>query len=210
MPKISIIIADDHAVVRQGTRNMLEQDKSFNILAEASNGTEAIDLTLTRKPDILLLDISMPDLNGIEVLKNIKSKAFDQKIVFFTAHSDLQYVKAAIKSNVDGYLTKSIDPEELNRSLKKICEGERVISQDISSLLASQLWNKEITPTDLTPRETEILVFVAGGKSNKEISEELCIAVRTVETHVANILKKLKLANRTQISRYANEKGYVS
>lgn len=210
MSRISIIIADDHAVVRQGTKNMLENDPAYEILAEASNGTDTINLTLIKNPDILLLDISMPDFNGIEVLKKIKKSNPNQKVVLFTAYSDLQYVKAAIKANVDGYLTKSIDPEELNKSLKKIIKGERVVSQDISTLLASQLWDKEKVPARLTSRETEIMILVAKGKSNKDIAEDLYIAVRTVETHVANILKKLNLSNRTQISRYANDKGIIN
>jgi NarL family two-component system response regulator LiaR len=209
MSKISIILADDHAVVREGTRRMLEEDPDITILAEAENGNDAINLTLVKKPDILIVDISMPDINGLEVLKRIKAKVPEQKVVFFTAHSDLQYVKAAIKHNIDGYLTKSIDLRQLNSSIKKILGGERVVSQDISSLLATQFWSKVKSPADLTPREHEIMVLVARGKSNNEIAEELCIAIRTVETHVANILKKLKFSNRTQISSYAYEQGYI-
>jgi NarL family two-component system response regulator LiaR len=204
-----MILADDHAVVREGTRRMLEEDPEIKILGEAGNGSDAINLTLLKKPDILLVDISMPDMNGLEVLKKIKSKDPAQKVVFFTAHSDLQYVKAAIKNSVDGYLTKSIDLRQLNQSIRRILQGERVVSQDISSLLATQFWSKVKSPADLTPREHEIMILVARGKSNNEIAEELCIAVRTVETHVANILKKLKFSNRTQISSYAYEQGLI-
>lgn len=207
--KISIIVADDHAVVREGTRKMLEEDPDIIILGEAANGNEAITLTQLKKPDILLLDISMPDINGLEVLKKIKTANPQQKVVFFTAHSDLQYVKAAIKENVDGYLTKSIDFKQLIFSIKKILTGERVVSPDISSQLATQFWSNIKGPADLTPREYEIVMLVAKGKSNQDISSELCIAVRTVETHVANILKKLKLSNRTQISSYAYGHGLI-
>lgn len=209
MSKISIIVADDHAVVRQGTKRMLEEDPEIRVTGEASNGNEAINLTLLKKPDILLLDISMPDVNGLEVIKTLKSKVPEQKVVIFTAHSDLQYVKAAIKYNVDGYLTKNIDTNNLISSIKRILEGERVVSQDISSQLANQFWSNVKGPSDLTPREYEIMILVAKGMSNQEVSQELCIAVRTVETHVANILKKLKFSNRTQISSYAYQQGLI-
>ncbi|MEW5821915.1 MAG: response regulator transcription factor [Cyanobacteriota bacterium] len=209
MNKITIIVADDHAVVRQGTKLMLEEDEDINVIAEAANGTDAINLTNLKKPDILLLDISMPDMNGLEVINKLKAKDSSQKVVIFTAHSDLQYVKAAIKSNVDGYLTKNIDSETLIDSIKRILEGERVVSQDISSQLANQFWSNVKGPADLTSREYEIMLLVAKGKSNQEVAEELCIAVRTVETHVANILKKLKFSNRTQISSYAYQQGLI-
>lgn len=209
MSQISIILADDHAVVREGTRRMLEIDPEFTVIGEASNGNDAINLALAKKPDILLVDISMPDINGLEVLKKIKAQNTILKVVFFTAHSDLQYVKAAIKLNVDGYLTKSIDLKLLNSYIRRILTGERVVSEDISSLLANQFWNKVKSPADLTPREHEIMILVAQGKSNHEVADSLCIAVRTVETHVANILKKLKFSNRTQISSYAYEQGLI-
>jgi DNA-binding NarL/FixJ family response regulator len=209
MKKITIIVADDHTVVREGTRKMLERDPELEILAEASNGRDALNLTELKRPDILLLDISMPDINGIEVLKILKSKYPDQKIVFFSAYSDLQYVKTAIKENVNGYLTKSMEFEELVSKLKRIYKGEQVVSKDISFQLSSQFVSDIKNKTDLTPREYEITVFISNGFSNQDIANELCIAVRTVETHVANILKKLNVANRTQISSYAHKHGLI-
>lgn len=209
MKKITIIVADDHAIVRQGTRKIFEELNDFQILGEASNGKEAINLCIVKRPDILLLDLSMPDVNGIEVLKLIKSKVSDQKIVIFTAQSDLQYVKAALKHGADGYLTKSVDSNQLKESLKKVANGEKIISQDISYQLTSYLMTEKKGTGNLTSREYEIMLLVAKGKSNHEVAKELCIAVRTVETHVANILKKLKLVNRTQISSYAYENGLI-
>lgn len=209
MSKFTIIVADDHAVVRQGTKAMLMEDPDIDVIADASNGSDAINMTLLKKPDILLLDISMPDMNGLEVIKKLKAKDPKQRIVVFSAHSDLQYVKAAIKSNVEGYLTKNIDMKQLIESLKKIMGGERVVSQEVSARLANQLWSNVKGHADLTPREYEIMLLVARGKSNQEVSEELCIAVRTVETHVANVLKKLKFSNRTQLSSYAYQHGLI-
>lgn len=209
MKKISIIVADDHAIVRQGTRKIFEDLNDFQILGEASNGKEALNLCIVKKPDILLLDLSMPDINGIEVLKLLKSKVPEQKIVIFTAQSDLQYVKAALKYGADGYLTKSVDSNQLKESLKKVANGEKIVSQDISYQLTSYLMTEKKGTGNLTSREYEIMLLVAKGKSNQDVAKELCIAVRTVETHVANILKKLKLVNRTQISSYAYENGLI-
>ncbi|MGD9580780.1 MAG: response regulator [Vampirovibrionia bacterium] len=209
MSKITVIVADDHSVVRQGTKAMLEEDPDIEVVAEACNGSEAIKQVNLKKPDILLLDISMPEMNGLDVLKKIKEKDYSQKVVIFTAYPDLQYVKAAIQENVDGYLTKNIDSKNLIASIKKIIDGERVVSQDISSQLANQFWTNVKGPADLTPREYEIMILVAKGKSNQDVAKELCIAVRTVETHVANILKKLQFSNRTQISNYAYQHGLI-
>ena len=209
MSKITVIVADDHSVVRQGTKAMLEEDPDIEVVSEASNGNEALQQVSLKKPDILLLDISMPDINGLDVLKKIKAKDASQRVVIFTAYPDLQYVKAAIQENVDGYLTKNIDSKNLISSIKRILTGERVVSQDISSQLANQLWTNIKGPADLTPREYEIMIFVARGKSNQDVANELCIAVRTVETHVANILKKLQFSNRTQISSYAYQHGLI-
>lgn len=209
MSKITVIVADDHSVVRQGTKAMLEEDPDIEVISEASNGNEALQQVSLKKPDILLLDISMPDINGLDVLKKIKAKDACQRVVIFTAYPDLQYVKAAIQENVDGYLTKNIDSKNLISSIKRILSGERVVSQDISSQLANQLWANVKGPADLTPREYEIMIFIARGKSNQDVANELCIAVRTVETHVANILKKLQFSNRTQISSYAYQHGLI-
>lgn len=209
MEKITLIIADDHHVVREGTIKMLEQDSTFEILAEASNGSEAVSLTLLKQPDILLLDVSMPDLNGMEVIRKLKKANLNQKIVMFSAHADLQYVNAAMKEGVDGYLTKNTGSADLCSFLKRAAQGERVYSNDVSSRLVNEMWSAKQTKSNLTAREYEIMTLVAKGYSNQDVANDLCIAVRTVETHVANILKKLKLTNRTQISRYAYEKGII-
>ena len=209
MDKLRIIVVDDHFVVREGTRKMLEQNSDLEVIAEAESGNEAVSLTKKHKPDILLLDVGLPDISGIEALKKVKKDNPKQIVVMFSAYDDLQYVNAAVKKGADGYLTKNISSKELYHHLKCVMKGEKVFSQDISSRLLNQMWSTKSEKSELTTREYEILTLVAKGNSNQEISEELCIAVRTVETHVGNILKKLGVTNRTQLSSYAYEKGMI-
>jgi len=204
MSKINIVLADDHVLVRKGIRSMLELDTDIKVIGEAGNGKEALELAKQLKPDILVLDIRMPEMNGLEAAAQLGEHAPGTRAVILSMHDSEEYVVQALQSGAYGYLLKDTDKEEFIRALRQIQSGNKYFSGAVSHVLANQLLNARPylnprTPVEdvyhLTRREKEILRMVIDGKHNKEIAELLGKSLRTIETHRFNIMKKLGVNN---------------
>lgn len=204
--KIKIVIADDHEVIRTGLRRLLSVDKSILILDEAPNGLKAIELVKYHKPDIALLDILMPQMDGIEATKIIKTTCPDVLVVILTAFEDAEHLEKALEAEADGYLTKDIGTKELIAALHDVFLGERVFSKSIVNLLQSTYGYNDtssIAHISISKREQEILNYVALGKTSLEISQILNISHRTVQSHRSNIMQKLRIKTAGELIRYA-------
>jgi DNA-binding NarL/FixJ family response regulator len=210
---IKILIADDHHVVRRGLVFFLKTQKEIEVIGEAKNGQEAVDLTKTLNPDLVLMDLDMPIMDGIEATKQIKAILPNMKIMILTSFSDQDHVIPAIEAGASGYQLKDIEPDELVRSIKRIMSGENQLHPKATTHLLSHMTNKNRDvkqPTDeLTKRELEVLLEIAKGKSNKEIASALYITEKTVKTHVSNVLSKLNLQDRTQAALFAVKNGLI-
>lgn len=204
---IRVLIVDDHHVVRKGLVFFLRTQKDLNIIGEAANGKEAVELAKSLKPDIILMDLVMPEMDGIEATKIIIREHPEIKIMMLTSFSDQDHVIPALEAGASGFQLKDIQPDELVASLKKIMNGENQLHPKATSHLLNNLSNKGIQEKvlieELTKRELDVLKEIAKGKSNKEIASSLFITEKTVKTHVSNILAKLELADRTQAALYA-------
>jgi DNA-binding NarL/FixJ family response regulator len=203
---IQIVIADDHHVVRRGLAFFLKTQLDIDIIGEAGNGKEAVDLARTLRPDLILMDLVMPEMDGIEATKIIKSELPEIKIMMLTSFSDQDHVIPALEAGASGYQLKDIEPDELIKCVKKIMDGENQLHPKATSHLLENLSNKKDDKkliSELTKRELDVLKEIARGKSNKEIASSLFITEKTVKTHVSNLLAKLELADRTQAALYA-------
>jgi two-component system, NarL family, response regulator NreC len=216
MNTYKILLADDHALFRQGLKRILSEKKDLEVIGEVADGLELIKLLNKVKPHIIILDISMPNIRGIEAIPEIKSIKPDSKILILTMHRDMEYLQQAISSGADGYLLKEDADSELFSAIKKIKQGKIYISPKLSEFLTED-WAKihrgehdlSQESESLTRREREILKMVAEGKSSKEIASLLNISIRTVEHHRANIMEKLNLENIADLIKYAIRKGYI-
>jgi len=208
---IRILIADDHHVVRRGLAFYLKTQPDFEIAGEAANGEEAVKKAAELKPDIVLMDLDMPVMDGIAATAKIKEQQPNMKIMILTSFSDQNHVIPAVEAGALGYQLKDVEPDELAASIRKLASGENQLHPKATSHLLSQISaNRKETkkPLDeLTKREKEVLKEIASGKSNKEISSSLFITEKTVKTHVSSILSKLELADRTQAALYAVKNG---
>jgi DNA-binding NarL/FixJ family response regulator len=201
---IRILIADDHHVVRRGLAFFLKTQKDIEIIGEAGNGREAVELARRLKPDLILMDLVMPEMDGIQATKMIKSEIPEIKIMMLTSFSDQDHVIPALEAGASGYQLKDIEPDELIHCIKKIMNGENQLHPKATSHLLANLSNKESNLIEqLTKRELDVLKEIARGKSNKEIASSLFITEKTVKTHVSNLLGKLELADRTQAALFA-------
>lgn len=213
---IRIILADDHAVMRRGLRLLLEQQKDFEIVGEASDGREAVKLAETLKPDIAVLDITMPNLNGIEAARQITAKQLGVSIVVLSMHADESFVLRALKAGARGYLLKESPESDFINAIRMVSEGNSFFSPTVSRMLVEdyvrQLQDRDIEDSYelLTLREREILQLIAEGKSNKEIANMLYLSLYTVETHRSNILEKLNLHSVPELILYAVRKGVIA
>lgn len=202
---IKIIMADDHEVVRAGLRRLLSVDKSIKVLDEGANGSDAVNLVEYHKPDIALLDILMPQMNGIEATKEIKATS-DTLVIMLTAYEDSYHLEQALAAGADGYLAKDIGAKELIEAIHSVVHGQRAFSKSIIKVM-----QKKYVPTEeqdsgavtITKREQEILNLVAMGKTSQEIANELFISIRTVESHTYNIMQKLDIKNTAGLVRYS-------
>ena len=208
-----VIIADDHAIVRAGLRALIHADASLELVGEAAGGYEAIELVEKNRPEILVLDLSMPDLDGISVTREIHPKFPDLNILILTLHEDEALLKEAIKAGASGYILKRAAETELISAIRTILRGDLYVDPS----MVRALLNDPAKPSDarnesnesITPREKEILQMIVQGYTNRQIGEELHISVRTVEGHRANILEKLGLHSRVEMVRYAREHGLI-
>ncbi|WP_281240095.1 response regulator transcription factor [Flavobacterium praedii] len=211
---IRVVLADDHVFVRDGIKSLLENEANITVVGEATDGLEALTLIDSLQPDLLILDIRMPNLTGIEVVEQLRSKNNLVKIVMLSMHESEEYVLKSIQAGADGYLLKGSSKEEFLKALHTVANGGKYFSGDISSILIGQLTNPTFTAEPkhslgeeqlITKREKEILKLLLTGKGNKEIAEALDISKRTAEVHRFNLMKKLKVKNLMELSNKATE-----
>jgi two-component system response regulator NreC len=216
MRKIRIVLADDHKLMRSGLRVLLEQQPDLTVVGEASDGREAVALVASQRPDVLVMDIGMPSLNGIEAAAQITQSNPEAAIVMLSMHSDESYVLRALKAGAKGYLLKDSAEADLIQAVRAVAEGKSFFSTAVSKVLLDDYVRKQKRsgaedPYDLlTPREREVLQLVAEGKSNKEVAQLLNLSVYTVETHRSNIMEKLNLHGVPELILYAVRKGIIS
>jgi two-component system, NarL family, response regulator LiaR len=208
--KVRILIADDHAIVREGLRALIATEPDLELVAEASDGVQAVMKAHALKPDVILLDMLMPRKDGLEALVEIKKDWAEAHVIVLTSFSDDEKVFSAIRNGALGYLLKETSPDELLKAIQSVAQGEGFLSPSIAAKVMREINQPpKLPPTKdpLTEREVEILQWVAQGLTNDEIAEKLVVSERTVRTHVSNILAKLQLANRTQAALYALREG---
>jgi len=211
---IRVVLADDHVFVRDGIKSLLENEAKIEVVGEATDGLEALKSVEINQPDLLILDIRMPNMTGIEVVEKLRSQNNFVKIVMLSMHESEEYVLKSIKAGADGYLLKGSSKDEFLKALNTVSEGGKYFSGDISSILIGQLTHpttfsetKQLSNEEMmiTKREKEILTLLLSGKGNKEIAEALDISKRTAEVHRFNLMKKLKVKNLIELSNKANE-----
>lgn len=204
--KISILIADDHSMIREGLKQLLELEQNFNVIGFADNGRKAIDKINELHPDILLLDVNMPVLGGIETLAEIRKNNINVKVIMLTIHNEREYLIKAVELGCDGYILKESDSDELKNAIYNVYEGKRYIQPNMTPMLNSYLASKaedDKKLVGLTKREIQVLKMVAEGMFNRDIAERLEISERTVKNHIANIFKKIQVSDRTQAAVFA-------
>lgn len=210
---IRVLIVDDHAIVRKGIRALLATERDIEVIGEAGDGVEAIAQAQALQPDVILMDLVMPKIDGIEATRQITEKLSGVRILVLTSFAADDKVFPAIKAGALGYLLKDTGPNDLVQAIHQVYQGQPSLEPSIARKVLSELSHppkEPLTPDPLTERELEVLRLVAQGKSNKEIAEQLVIADMTVRAHVSNVLGKLHLASRTQAALYALRKGIAS
>jgi len=215
--KIRILIADDHSVVREGLRTLLGKVEDFDVIAEAADGEEAVRLIIEKKPDVAILDISMPVVNGIEATRQVRRASPKTKILIFTIHENEEYVYQMVAAGANGYVLKDAGKNDLIAAVRAIQYGGRFFSPGVSRLIIDEFVRRSrepapaaSEPTGLTGRESEILQYIASGLTNAEIARKLFLSVRTVNTHRTNLMHKLDVHNTAGLVRYAMENGLVT
>ncbi|MBM6997674.1 response regulator transcription factor [Paenibacillus sp. DXFW5] len=216
MSKIKVMIVDDHDMVRMGLKTYLMLDPGFEVIGEAGDGREAVEI-LERglpegPPDIILMDLMMPNMNGAEATKEVLSRFPGMKIVILTSFLEDDLVVQAVEAGAVSYVLKTVSAEELIYALQGAFRGMPVMTGDVAQALTRGLRQRTVKGDDsgMTEREKEVLLLIAEGKSNKDIAEELHISIKTVKTHVSNLLMKCELEDRTQLAIYAHRQGWVT
>ena len=216
MDKIKILIADDHAVVREGTRQILENEQDLKVVAEAGDGEEAVGLATSLKPDIAIIDIAMPKLDGIEATKQIKASCPSIAVLILTAYDDEQFIFSLLEAGAAGYLLKSVRGRQLVDAVRSVYGGESVLHPSVARKVLNRFVPsterlKEEKPHEaLSEREMEVLRLATRGLSNKDIAEELSLSARTVQGHLGHIFNKLNVSSRTEASLRAVKEGWVT
>ncbi len=216
MAKIRILIADDHAVLREGMRRLLEQESDIEVIGEANDGDEAVKMAAELEPDVILMDIVMPKLSGVEATRLIKKAKPSSCILILTAYSDIRYILGLLEAGASGYLLKSARSEEIVGAIRAVRSGESVLD----SLATRKLLERVVSLTkdteedkergQLSPREIEILRLAARGMSNRDIAVKLELSMRTVKAHLSNIFNKMRCSSRTEAIVKGFREGYVS
>lgn len=212
MPEpIRVLIVDDHRVVRQGLRGFLETYTDIQVVAEAENGVQAVNLTREHVPDVILMDLLMPEMDGVEAINQIAVFSPSTRIIVLTSYTEDEYLFPAMQAGAQGYLLKDIEPEDLVSAIRAAARGQATLHPSVAARLVQgidQTSKDELA--DLSERELEVLRLVAQGLSNREIAETLTVSEGTVKSHVSNILSKLHLAHRTQAALYALKRKLIS
>ncbi len=220
---ISIVLVDDYAIVRDGLKYLLEEEENIKIIGEGSNGLEAIQLVEEKQPDLLIIDVRMPEMNGIEAVKLLNQKPIKTKAIVLSMHDSEEYILDAIEAKAMGYLLKDASKAEILKAIYTVNSGEKYFSGDISNIIVNNLLKKSIAKNasfqnenetskihhNLTKKEIEILQLVLMGKTNKEISSELNKSKRTIETHRFNLMKKLNVKNLIELSTKAQQLNLI-
>ena len=216
MDQIRVLLADDHALVREGTRELLEREQDLLVVAEAGDGEEAVRLTIEHHPDVALVDIAMPKLNGIEATKQIKSLSPSTAILILTAYDDDQYIFALLEAGAAGYLLKSVRGRDLVAAVRSVHAGESVLHPVIARKVIDHFSQPAGRPPQgadaeqLTERELEVLRLAAKGLSNRDIAQDLYLSTRTVQTHLSTVFTKMEVGSRTEAVVQALRKGWLS
>ena len=210
---INVMIVDDHKMIREGLRKILEFEGEIQVIEEADNGQECLKKLRSAKPDIILLDINMPVMNGIETLQALKKKRKKYKVLMLTVHNEVEYLLKAVDIGIDGYILKDSDSNELKRAINTVYNGEKFIQLSLIPLLNSKLIARDLDKEKvekLSDREIEVLKLVSIGMFNKEIGKKLDISERTVKNHMSSIFKKIDCTDRTQAAVFAIRNNLVS
>ena len=216
MNKIRVIIADDHALFREGTRNLIEQEADLEVVGEASDGEEAVELVTRLQPHVVLMDIAMPRVNGIEATRQIKARHPAVAVLILTAYDNDQYIVALLEAGAAGYLLKNVSGKELVNAIRAVYAGEAVLHPAIARKVLDRLTTSghemrgAVSPQDLSEREMEVLKLAATGISNQEIAKRLFLSRRTVQAHLVNIFRKLDVGSRTEAILQALRRGWFS
>jgi DNA-binding NarL/FixJ family response regulator len=214
--KLSIVLADDHTILREGLRALLAADSNFEIVGEAQDGREAVRCVEKLGPDLILMDLSMPRMSGMDAIREIKKRYPETKIIALTVHKTEEYLLTTLQAGADGFVLKDATHNELLLAIKNVMGGKSYLSPGVSEkVIEGYLKGKEGSRAlgsweSLSQREREVLKLIAEGYKNKEIAEDLCISLKTVEKHRANLMKKLDLHNAAALTVYAVEKGLVN
>ena len=210
---IKIMITDDHSMIREGLKNLLELDGDIEVIAEAEDGEDCLEKLKTVKPDVLLLDINMPKKTGLDVLSELKDKKSKIKVLVLTVHNETEYLMKAVEIGINGYVLKDSESAELKKAIFTIAEGENYIQPSLIPALNSKMIEKnedEIKIESLTKRELQVLKELAVGKFNRDIAKEMDISERTVKNHISSIFKKLDVTERTQAAVFAIRNNLIT
>ncbi len=214
--KYRIAIAEDHTILREGLRALLISEPDFDVVCEAGDGRDAIQCIEEHQPDLILMDLSMPRMNGLEAIKEIKKRSRTTMVMALTVHKSEEYILATLQAGADGYVLKDTTHSELVSAIRHVLSGKRYLSPGVSEkVIEGYLEEKRIVKTrtawdTLTKREREILKLIAEGYKNKEIADYLCVSLKTVEKHRTNLMKKLDIHNVATLTAFAMEKGLVN
>lgn len=209
--KIRVLLADDHAILRKGVRMLISSQPDMEVVGEAKTGREAIEEARKLKPDVVVMDVSMPELNGIEGTRQICDELDHTRVIGLSMHKDAVYVREILRAGARGYLLKDSDDDDLIRAIRAVSRGEAFLSPAVSDAVLTDYRRHVSNPVDLlTSREREVLALVAEGKTNKEIANQLNVSVYTVESHRGSVMEKLNLHNTGDIVRFALRNGLIS
>lgn len=214
MSEITLVLADDHTMVRSGLRMLLEAQSDMRIVGEAENGAEAVRLVMSLKPDVVLMDVQMPDMNGIEATREIKKIMPETAVLALTIYEDDQYFFEMLKAGASGYVPKRAALDDLVNAIRTVARGDVFLFPTLATRLVQDFVNRQDTDTppvsdEITTREQEVLILIAGGLTNAAIGEQLGISVKTVDRHRENIMHKLNMHNRVALVKYAIRVGLI-
>ena len=213
---IRVLIADDHKIMLAGLRSILEKQTDFEVVGEADNGRKAVQMAQEKKPDVVVMDVSMPDLNGIEATKQIIESLPETRVIALSMHSDKRFVMGMLRAGASGYLLKDCASQELANAIVQVARGKKYLSPEITGvviddfLLGDSSEEVAIAASQLSPREREVLQLIAEGWSTKQIASHLYVSIKTIETHRRQIMKKLDLHSIADLTKYAIREGLTS